>query len=146
LTRVDAQSDRSLPAIAIAEAEGIVVAIAARDPRARVGIDVERIPERPGGPEESRFTPGERALLARWSGPARLEWIARFGCAREAAARAAGTALAGEPNTAEVVRADAPSGVLHVRSGTPSTETWSVASARRGEYAWAWTLGGRIEP
>ncbi len=146
LTRVDDPADRSLPAIAIAEAEGVALAIAARDPRARVGIAVERITERTGGSEESRFTPGERALLARWSGPARLEWIARFGCAREAAARAAGTALAGEPNTAEVVRADEASGVLHVRADTPSTETWRVASARRGEYAWAWTLGGRIEP
>ncbi len=93
MTRVDDPADRSLPAIAIAEAEGVAVAIAARDPRARAGIAVERIPERPGGPEESRLTPGERALLARWSGPARIEWITRFGCAREAAARAAGAAL-----------------------------------------------------
>ena len=81
LTRVDDPADRSLPAIAIAEAEGVAVAIAARDPRDRVGIAVERIPERPSGLEESRFTPGERAILARWSGPTRLEWIARFGCA-----------------------------------------------------------------
>ena len=146
LTRVDAPADRSLPAIAIAEAEGVAVAIAARDPRARVGIDVELISDRPGGFEESRFTPGERALLARWSGSARADWITRFGCARAAAARAVGTGPAGGAHAAEVVRVDEPGGVLHVRPGPTITEPLRVASARRGDYAWAWTLVGGVEP
>ncbi len=78
LTRLDAPGDRSLPSIAIAEAEGVAVAIAARDPLARVGIAVATISE---GPEESVFTPEERVLLARLSGPTSVEWAVRFRCA-----------------------------------------------------------------
>ncbi len=47
LTRVDRPDDSAMPAIAIAHAEGVAVAIAARNPGDRVGIDVETIADRP---------------------------------------------------------------------------------------------------
>jgi hypothetical protein len=146
LTRVDDPGDRSLPSIAIADAEGVAVAIAARDPRARAGIAVALISGRPGNFEEAALTPGERALLARWTGPCRAEWVARFLCARSAADRSAGTGVASSPHAAEVVRADEASGILHVRLGSTNNEPLRVVSGRRGEYAWAWTLGGGVEP
>jgi hypothetical protein len=147
LTRVDDPGDRTLPAVAIADADGVAVAIAARDPGARLGIAVEVIAGHPGGLEEAAFTQGERDLLARWSGPNSLEWVARFSCAKEAAARAVGTGLAGGPGAAEVVRADEAAGVLHVRLASTITGPLRVASARRGEYAWAWAWArGGFEP
>ncbi len=99
LTRVDDPADRALPAIAIAEAEGVAVAIAARDPRVRAGIAVERIPEQPGDSDESRFTAAERSLLDRWSGPTRIEWTARFRCACAAAERAFGRRASTPPRS-----------------------------------------------
>ncbi len=48
LTRLDDASDRSLPSIAIADAEGVAVAIAARDPDARLGIAIAPIADQRG--------------------------------------------------------------------------------------------------
>jgi hypothetical protein len=147
LIRVDDPGDRTLPAVAIADADGVAVAIAARDAEARLGIAVEVIGGHPGGLEEVAFTQGERDLLARWSGPNSLEWVARFSCAKEAAARAVGVDLAGGPSAAEVVRADEATGVLHLRLASTITGPLRVASARRGEYAWAWARArGGVEP
>jgi hypothetical protein len=144
LTRVDEPRDRSLPAIAIADADGVAVAIAARNPRARPGIAVASIPARPD--DEVPLTPLERTILARWSGPARAEWSARFRCAREAAVRSAGKGIADAGQASEVVHADAASGVLHVRIAATDARPMLVATAQRGESVWAWTLGQGVEP
>jgi phosphopantetheinyl transferase (holo-ACP synthase) len=140
LARFDDLSDRMLPSIAIAEADGVALAVAVREPGARPGIAVAPIPHRPDGLAESAFTSGERALLSRWAGPALLEWAARFQCAREAAIAAAGTGSATGPQAGEVVRADESSGAVHVRLDATSAKPLRVATARRGEYAWALTL------
>jgi hypothetical protein len=145
LVRVADPSDRSLPSIAIAEAGGVAMAAAARDPRARLGIAVAPIADRSRGLAESRLAEGERALLARWTGPASLEWTARFHCAKEAAIAAAGAGFAGDQHAAEVVRADESNGILHVRVDSMSGEPLRVASARRAEYAWALTLAEGAE-
>lgn len=147
LIRLDDPRDRSLPSIAIADAEGAAVAIAASDPRARPGIAVEWIPESPGRlPDDPALTSRERTLLARWAGPSRPEWIARFHCARVAAIRAFGSGFAAGPGAAEVVHVDEPIGVLHVRLAAATANPLRVTSGRRGEYAWAWTLGEGVEP
>ena len=86
--------DRSLPAISIAHCDGVAVAIAALDPgRPRGHRRRAAIVDRPEGFLASAFTPGERSLLGRWPGSSRSEWIARFWCAKEAAAKAAGVGL-----------------------------------------------------
>jgi hypothetical protein len=142
LTHVEDPLDRSIPSIAIADADGVAVAIAAPDPVARLGIAVAPIPNRP----EADFTAAERAILSRWDGPARSEWAARFRCARDAALRSAGMGIAEGRHAAEVVRADATSGLLHVRLDASGVNPLPVASARRGDYAWAWTLGEGANP
>jgi acyl transferase domain-containing protein len=150
LIRVDQPEEESLPAISIAHAEGLSLAIAAGDPAGRVGIDVQAITDRPDGFEASALSPGELALLTRWSGPDRHEWLARLWCAKQAAARAAGV----EPACTEVVADDAATGVMHVRlaseriaAGPGCAENpLLVVSARRGDHAWAWTLGEGAEP
>jgi acyl transferase domain-containing protein/phosphopantetheinyl transferase len=149
LVHVGDPGDRSLPAISIAHADGVAVALGASDPSALVGIDVEPVTNRPLGFEESAFTQDERTMLGRWNGANRAEWVARFWCAREAAAKAVGVGLSAGPKIAEVVSIDERSGEMHVRLSlelrTACSERMEnhlrVFSARRGHYAWAWTLG-----
>jgi phosphopantetheinyl transferase len=134
-----------LPAISIAHTEGVALAIAALDPKKRVGIDVERV----SGFEEPEFSEGERDLLARMDVPARAEWAARFWCAREAVAKASGKVMAGVPRDLKVVAADLVTGELAVAPGPDLAAAWPEAdgrsirawTARRGEYVWAWTVG-----
>ncbi len=147
LINLDDPGDRTLPAIAIAEADGVAVAIAARDPLARPGIAVERIAESPEGGMTAAETPDERAILAPWNGPLRLEWAARIRSARAAAAMALGVGQAcagveGQIVALDIVALDEESGSILIQTGPASPHALSVATARRGEYAWAWTLAG----
>src|SRR5262249_55306674 len=66
------------PAISIAHADGVAVALAARDADSRVGIDVEPAHDSLQDAEESYLSAGERAHLAKWSGPSRPEGMARL--------------------------------------------------------------------
>jgi len=146
--------DRADPAaaVSIAHTEGVALAVATTDPEARPGVDVERVVPRPEGFEAVAFSPGERSLLdlaAR--GGDRPEWVARFWCAKEAAAKATGLGLADGPGGGQVVGLGPGAGDLLVGLGPgadaaipgPRGEPVRVTSARRGEYVWAWTLGER---
>ena len=82
LTRVDRPDDSAIPAISIAHAEGVSVAIAVRTPGTQVGIDVVTIADRPEDFESTAFTPGERALLDQRPPRTGAEWVARF-CVRQ---------------------------------------------------------------
>ena len=66
LIHVEQPGDRSLPSIAIADADGVAVALASIDPRMRLGVAVDTIAERD-------------------------EWSARRACARMAASQAIGS-------------------------------------------------------
>jgi acyl transferase domain-containing protein/phosphopantetheinyl transferase (holo-ACP synthase) len=143
-----APSDFPVAAVSIAHCDGVAVAIAATDPATRVGIDVETIVERPEGFEDTAFSSAERLLLNNWSGASRLEWIARFWCAKEAAAKATGVAARAGPLDCEITQVDLSSGVMRVKLGPALTEacpdlildSLCVVTARRGDYAWAWTM------
>jgi 4'-phosphopantetheinyl transferase superfamily len=124
----------------------VAIAIAARDPHARPGAAVAPISGRPPDDVEAAFTPGERTILARWTGPARAEWSARFRCAKEAAVRSAGAGIADDPHAVEVVHANIGGGALQVRPAATGVRPMLVASARRGESVWAWTLGEGVDP
>jgi malonyl CoA-acyl carrier protein transacylase/phosphopantetheinyl transferase len=152
LIRVDQPADLSMPAISIAHADGVAVALASDAPNASVGIDVELIVDRADGFEDSAFTSGERLLLAQGLGSKRTEWIARFLCAKGAAAKASGIGPAAGPAGAEVIEADPDSGVMHVRLAPEISRNEAnlanpirVISCRRAKYAWAWTLGKGVE-
>jgi phosphopantetheinyl transferase len=152
------EPDRTdLPAVSIAHTQGVAVAIAAPDPDARVGIDVEPITDRSPGFERLAFDDAERAWLDRLAGsdpgPGRAEWVARLWCAKEAVAKATGLGLVGGPGSVSVVAADAASGVVAVALGPdlaaacPDRENRPLraVTARRGDHAWAWTLAERID-
>ncbi len=146
------ESDRAdLPALSIAHVDGVAVALAAVDPGARVGIDLEPIVERSSGFEATAFTPGERALLDSWAGLERAERVARFWCAKEAVAKATGLGFVDGPSGSEVVSVLA-DGIVGVRLWGKLAASWPeladrpirVITGRRGDHAWAWTLGERM--
>jgi acyl transferase domain-containing protein/phosphopantetheinyl transferase len=154
LSRLGEAAPGLTPAISIAHADGVALALAALDPTARVGIDIEPIVDRPASFEATAFTSRERALLDRWMGPSRAEWTTRFWCAREAAAKATGLRSAGGPSRVEVVDVNEETGVIDVRVATEqvtapadkvSENPLHVVSGRRGQRAWAWTLGKGIK-
>ena len=92
-----------------------------------VGIDIEHIVPRDAGFEAMAFTARERDMLP---ASGRDEWIARFWSAKEAAAKARGTGLAGNPARFEIgERRDE----LLVVDGTP------VQTRIEGEYVIAFT-------
>jgi phosphopantetheinyl transferase (holo-ACP synthase) len=141
-----------LPALSIAHVDGVAVALACVDPSSHPGIDVEPIVGRSASFEEMAFLPGERALLGARSGEDRAEWVARIWCAKEAVAKATGLGFVDGPSGAEVVTVDL-DGSLGVRlrgelaEGCPAlaSKTIRVVSSRRGDCAWAWTLGEGME-
>ncbi len=69
-----------MPAISIAHADGVAVALAAIDPRARLGIAIESVVEQPEPAETESQDPGEVVLIEAIvdSDPARQEWKARL--------------------------------------------------------------------
>ncbi|HWE36300.1 MAG TPA: beta-ketoacyl synthase N-terminal-like domain-containing protein, partial [Isosphaeraceae bacterium] len=146
--RSRARPDEAMPAVSIAHTAGVAVAIAAHDPAARVGIDVEKVVDRAATFEAMAFSPRERALLDRLPRGARAEWIARFWTAKEAAAKATGLALIAGPSSVEVVAADEEGRIGVVLRDELATscldlaEPLHVRTDRRGEYVWAWTLAG----
>ncbi len=139
-----------LPAVSIAHVEGVAVALACSDPARAVGIDVEPIVERSRSFEATAFLPGERALLDGRPPSGRAEWVARLWCAKEAAAKATGLGFVEGPSGVEVV-AIGDGGAVEVRlrgalaAARPGLAigTVRVVTARRGDFAWAWTLGER---
>jgi phosphopantetheinyl transferase len=150
------EPDRTdLPAVSIAHTKGVAVAIAAPDPDARVGIDVEPITERSPDFERLAFAAGERAWLDRLAdpGPGRAEWVARLWCAKEAVAKATGLGLVGGPGSVSVVGVEAAGGAVAVALGPElaaacpdlGDHRLRAVTQRRGEYVWAWTLAERID-
>jgi phosphopantetheine--protein transferase-like protein len=137
-----------MPAVSIAHKEGVAVAIAARSPVARVGIDVERIVERADSFEAVAFSAVERDWLDRVGPDDRVEWIARLWCAKEAVAKATGHASIAGPSSVEVVAMDVSNGRMEVTLGPEFASACRelsgapvvVHTRRRGDYAWAWTL------
>jgi acyl transferase domain-containing protein/phosphopantetheinyl transferase len=142
-----------LPSISIAHAGGVAVALAARDPSARVGIDVERVVPRSHEFEALAFSARERGLLDQFDPSERAAWAARLWCAKESAAKATGLGLVAGPGSVEVHEIDSKTGTTTVSLGRElaaacpdlSGAPLAVATALRDEYAWAWTIAkGRL--
>jgi phosphopantetheinyl transferase len=110
-------------AISIAHTDGVAVALAGVEaPGAggeasslRLGIDVERVRDRPEGFAELAFTAGEQELLATVPPGLRLEWTLRSWCAKEAVAKASGYGLIEGPRSVEVMALDIDRELIAVR-------------------------------
>ncbi len=122
--------------VSIAHKDGIAVARVAegRD----VGVDIERIEPRGESFAKIAFSDAERALRPTDDGPAD-EWLTRVWCAKEAAAKALGTGLEGNPRHFEV-REVAGQRLLVGRTGARSSDppVW-IETRRDGEYVVAWS-------
>ncbi|MCC7325326.1 MAG: polyketide synthase dehydratase domain-containing protein [Burkholderiales bacterium] len=112
--------------VSLAHKPGMAVALAAEG--ADVGIDVEEIV--PRGDEFVRLAlrPEEVALLPALDSD---EWLTRFWAAKEAAGKARGTGLAGDPRSVTIDGVDGE----RVRAGGCWVET-----RRRDGYVVAWTV------
>jgi malonyl CoA-acyl carrier protein transacylase/phosphopantetheinyl transferase (holo-ACP synthase) len=154
-----------MPAISISHTAGLAAALAVfdRSPpptlspaiggegRGRgVGIDVERVQPRGGGFEEIAFDATERALLDCF-GSERDEGVARFWCAREAAAKALGRGQVEGPRSLAVRHVDRTTGAVHVALGPRLAEEFPelrydlliASTARDGEWVVATSLAER---
>jgi phosphopantetheinyl transferase len=145
-----------LPAVSIAHTTGVAVAIAAPDPRARVGIDVEPIAQRSSDFERLALVDAERTCLdglAAEPGTDRAQWVARLWCAKEAVAKATGLGLVVGPTSVAIVGADRSTGEVTLTLGPELSahcpdlagNRIRAVTARHGEYVWAWTLCERID-
>jgi phosphopantetheine--protein transferase-like protein len=107
-----------MPAISIAHSDGLAVAIAGYCSEGqRLGIDVERLRPRQEAFQEIAFSDDELALLGSLPDSARDEWVTRFWCAKEAAAKALGKGLVGGPRSVAVRKVHAPTGTVEVVLG-----------------------------
>ncbi|MFO0907748.1 MAG: beta-ketoacyl synthase N-terminal-like domain-containing protein [Isosphaeraceae bacterium] len=149
LLRTDLEAPgMTLPSLSIAHTEGVAVAIACREARVRVGVDVERVQTREASFEAAAFSADERGWLddQTTTQADRDEWITRFWCAKEAVAKATGFGLISGPEGVLIIEADRATGqisarlngelALRCRGMLPSTLT--VQSERRGEHVWTW--------
>jgi malonyl CoA-acyl carrier protein transacylase len=142
-----------LPALSIAEAEGVVVALAARDPGTRLGTGVEPISGFDEGSEvQTTLRPEELSLIPVRAGLPRAGWLARVRAARQTAASAIGLGQDAAPDV-EVESVDLESGdvIVTCRPASPSASVWPagtairVHTAVRANHAWSWTLGEEIQ-
>jgi phosphopantetheinyl transferase len=117
--------------VSLASKDDDAVAIVARHP---VGIDLEKIEEKPDGFLDLTFTKQEQELLEPLGRP---EGIARFLAAKEACAKGVGIDLGGDPRRFEVSAVDGD--VLHV--GGQSVRTRLLGE----EYVAGWTVSETIE-
>ncbi|MEO6811736.1 MAG: phosphopantetheine-binding protein, partial [Isosphaeraceae bacterium] len=138
-----------LPKVSIAHADGVAVALAASDPKARVGIDVERIEARGANFESFTMSAAEQSFFDHLSSMSLSlpEWVSRVRTARRAAARATG--LDDQESNFEVIDADVNTGMMLVQLSPPlagsSFDPIHIPTVRRGEYIWAWAQAGRLE-
>jgi acyl transferase domain-containing protein/phosphopantetheinyl transferase (holo-ACP synthase) len=129
-----ARPDFAEPAVSIAHAEGVAVALAARCPHARPGIDVVPLDAR-----SHRFTTHEQALLAQ-ADASESEWAARLAAAKQAAAKAIGIRPTSDSTRLEARRVDFNSGTVLIHDVQDQSDL-IVHTNRRKDHAWAWTLG-----
>jgi phosphopantetheinyl transferase len=119
--------------VSIAHTPYVGVAIVAEGEE--VGIDVERVEPRSEGFAAAAFSPGELEVLLAGRPPADHDaWLARGWAAKEAAAKARGTGLAGRPKDFEVREMEQDVALVDGRR---------VRTASLGEHVVAWTLPRR---
>jgi phosphopantetheinyl transferase len=138
-----------MPSISIAHSEEVAVAIAGYAPEGQwLGIDIERIRPRQEAFQEIAFSKDELGLLDAFSGSARDEWVARFWCAKEAAAKGLGKGLVDGPRSLQVRSLDVATGRVEVILGEGLTRAYpdlagallAVYTAREDDWVVASTL------
>lgn len=120
--------------VSVAHKSEIAVAMVARG--RDVGIDIERIEPRSGGFADIAYTDAERALWAGRGEGEVAQWQTRIWCAKEAAAKALGTGLEGNPRNFQVRDVAGERLLIAARGGQ---QRW-VQTTRDGDHVVAWTI------
>ncbi len=135
-----------VPAIAVAHADGVAIACASLNPQAQIGLAIEMLAssrEDDARPDQSVPNPHELSLLQR-SEADYEEWASRIHCAKQAALRALCPEHEGEVGRVVVTALDVATGMvdltIHSESSAHSNMPLRIATARRGNYVWSWTI------
>jgi acyl transferase domain-containing protein/phosphopantetheinyl transferase len=108
-----AQTTVAIPAVSLAHAGGVAVAVAGNDRQCRgVGIDIERMHEQREEFESIAFASEERTLLMSLDGVSKGEWILRLWCAKEALAKALGRGMIEGPQGLRIRNVDVHTGLV----------------------------------
>ena len=137
--------ERFHPALSIAHSHGTALALAARGPKTRVGVDLEGLVHRREDFEAVAFSPDERSLLAVLPQELRQEWALRMWCAKEAVGKALGRGLSAGLLAFHITRAAAATGIIEVelRAGAlDQSPQWQgksvdVYTARESNFVFA---------
>ncbi len=117
--------------LSIAHTDWLGVALVGNGP---VGIDIEKVAERSARFEEMVSTPAERALVAAAAEAGRDEALTRLWCAKEAAAKATGMGLQGNPRAFAVEEVDGDRYLIGGRWVATTT-----LALQEGAFVVAWT-------
>ncbi|MCO6437631.1 MAG: polyketide synthase dehydratase domain-containing protein [Phycisphaerae bacterium] len=131
------------PQVSIAHKGRLAIAAAAD---AEVGVDLESVASRADGFLEAAFTSEERVLLQE-SGLLDDEWISRAWAAKEAAGKAWGVGLSGDPKSLRVAEVDRTSGlfVIAARKSAGEDRRAAVQTTCDGGYVVALALVEQTE-
>jgi len=125
--------DRRPVSVTITHAADAAAALACVGTDATGGIDIEPAGDLAPAVHRAAFTPGEAALVGEL--PGADAWPVRLWCAKEAAGKASGRGLGGDPRSIEVLDVDAASGVASV--ALPDGQRLSVHTAIECGLAYA---------
>jgi acyl transferase domain-containing protein/phosphopantetheinyl transferase len=137
------------PQLSLTHSNGMAVAIVGHeDSGSYLGIDIEAIRELPSSFESVAFAGEEERLLAVIPESARIEWILRLWCAKEAVAKALGRGLMDGPRSVQIQTFDLRTGMVTVALQGKLAETFAdfvdssllVYTAREEDYVMASTL------
>lgn len=124
-----------VPEVSISHKGTVAVAAAADQ---ELGIDIEVVEGRDAGFEAVAFSEGERRILGKLNGLERAEWVTRAWCAKEAAGKALGRGLNGNPRSMMVQSVDPDKGEIVVASEVAGQSgggtEFVIKSVRDGDF------------
>jgi phosphopantetheinyl transferase/malonyl CoA-acyl carrier protein transacylase len=134
-----------IPALAVSNCGQLAIAIAGHQ---RLGVELQPIESQRPEFEAGAFTPQERSLVERIEASARLEWLTRFWCAKEAIGKALGCGLRHGPQSVIVTAFETDGEVVKAVLGDKLASEFSaladismaVYTIRHGDFIIASTL------
>jgi phosphopantetheinyl transferase/malonyl CoA-acyl carrier protein transacylase len=102
------------PVVSLSHSGESAVALAAVNPSALVGVDLESIAQAADGFQDVAFQSSERDMVEAMSPSHRREWSLRLWCAKEAVAKALGRGMRAGFKALEVTRLEEESGTVYV--------------------------------
>ena len=100
--------------VSLSHSGGVAAALVSDGGALGVGLDIEDSGRRTGFLEKAAFTDAERGLLETLAGSGGGDWMLRFWCAKEAASKAIGRGMNGNPRKFVIEQVDAGTGGMEV--------------------------------